>query len=85
MVEISSLTEHLLTECDRKDAFGKCHRCGEAVLKQELPAHITAKECEREWTPTLHTWALPLPSHTPAHTHPGFPDLPAAQPRGLRD
>ncbi|XP_040143740.2 centrosomal protein of 104 kDa isoform X2 [Ictidomys tridecemlineatus] len=45
VVEISSLTEHLLTECDQKDGFGKCHRCSEAVRKEELPRHIKAKEC----------------------------------------
>lgn len=45
VVEISSLTEHLLTECDRRDGFGKCHRCSEAVPKDELPRHIKTKEC----------------------------------------
>ncbi|XP_053431421.1 centrosomal protein of 104 kDa isoform X4 [Nycticebus coucang] len=45
VVEISSLTEHLLTECDKKDRFGKCYRCSEAVLKEELPRHIKAKDC----------------------------------------
>ncbi|XP_008850899.1 centrosomal protein of 104 kDa isoform X2 [Nannospalax galili] len=45
VVEISSLTEHLLTECDKRDGFGKCHRCSEAVPKEELPRHIRAKEC----------------------------------------
>uniref|UniRef100_A0A8D2AFH3 Centrosomal protein of 104 kDa n=1 Tax=Sciurus vulgaris TaxID=55149 RepID=A0A8D2AFH3_SCIVU len=45
VVEISSLTEHLLTECDKKDAFGKCHRCSEAVPKEELPEHIKMKAC----------------------------------------
>ncbi|KAM5160497.1 centrosomal protein of 104 kDa isoform 3-T4 [Callospermophilus lateralis] len=45
VVEISSLTEHLLTECDQKDGFGRCHRCSEAVRKEELPRHIKAKEC----------------------------------------
>uniref|UniRef100_A0A8C0K6W0 Centrosomal protein of 104 kDa n=1 Tax=Canis lupus dingo TaxID=286419 RepID=A0A8C0K6W0_CANLU len=45
VVEISSLTEHLLTECDKKDGFGKCYRCSEAILKEELPRHIKTKEC----------------------------------------
>uniref|UniRef100_A0A8C2V9U8 Centrosomal protein of 104 kDa n=1 Tax=Chinchilla lanigera TaxID=34839 RepID=A0A8C2V9U8_CHILA len=43
VVEIASLTEHLLTECDSKDAFGKCYRCSEAIPKEELPRHIKAK------------------------------------------
>ncbi|KAB1268167.1 Centrosomal protein of 104 kDa [Camelus dromedarius] len=45
VVEICSLTEHLLTECDKKASFGKCHRCSEAVVKEELPRHIKAKDC----------------------------------------
>uniref|UniRef100_A0A8C2MN64 Centrosomal protein 104 n=1 Tax=Cricetulus griseus TaxID=10029 RepID=A0A8C2MN64_CRIGR len=45
VVEISSLTEHLLTECDKRDGFGKCHRCKEAVPKEELPRHLKTKEC----------------------------------------
>ncbi|XP_048206076.1 centrosomal protein of 104 kDa-like isoform X1 [Perognathus longimembris pacificus] len=45
VVEISSLTEHLLTECDKRDEFGKCHRCSEAVPKEELPRHLKAREC----------------------------------------
>ncbi|KAM5323367.1 centrosomal protein of 104 kDa isoform 2-T2 [Glossophaga mutica] len=45
VVEIASLTEHLLTECDRKDEFGKCFRCSEAVLKEELPRHLRTKDC----------------------------------------
>lgn len=48
VVEIASLTEHLLTECDRKDGFGQCGRCSEAVLKDELPSHVRAKDCSRE-------------------------------------
>ncbi|XP_050009161.1 centrosomal protein of 104 kDa isoform X2 [Alexandromys fortis] len=45
VVEISSLTEHLLTECDKRHGFGKCHRCSEAVPMEELPRHIQTKEC----------------------------------------
>ncbi|NWJ02931.1 CE104 protein, partial [Crypturellus undulatus] len=45
VVEIASLTEHLLTECDKKDNFGKCQRCSEALPKDELPKHIKSKTC----------------------------------------
>uniref|UniRef100_A0A5F8GC19 Centrosomal protein of 104 kDa n=1 Tax=Monodelphis domestica TaxID=13616 RepID=A0A5F8GC19_MONDO len=45
VVEIASLTDHLLTECDKRDDFGKCHRCCEAILKEELPRHIKIKAC----------------------------------------
>ncbi|XP_031412489.1 centrosomal protein of 104 kDa isoform X2 [Meleagris gallopavo] len=45
VVEIASLTEHLLTECDKKDSFGKCQRCSEAFPKDELLDHIKSKTC----------------------------------------
>ncbi|XP_072739674.1 centrosomal protein of 104 kDa [Ciconia boyciana] len=45
VVEIASLTEHLLTDCDKKDSFGKCQRCNEALPKDELPKHIKSKTC----------------------------------------
>ncbi|NXX28583.1 CE104 protein, partial [Nicator chloris] len=45
MLEIASLTEHLLTDCDKKDSFGKCPRCREAVPKDELPRHIKSRIC----------------------------------------
>ncbi|XP_048375187.1 centrosomal protein of 104 kDa [Sphaerodactylus townsendi] len=45
VVEIASLTEHLLTECDRKDSFGKCARCCEALPKDELLRHVKGKVC----------------------------------------
>ncbi|NXB46250.1 CE104 protein, partial [Leucopsar rothschildi] len=45
MLEIASLTEHLLTDCDKRDSFGKCPRCREAVPRDELPRHIKSKIC----------------------------------------
>ncbi|NXT93305.1 CE104 protein, partial [Anhinga rufa] len=45
VVEIASLTEHLLTDCDKKDSFGKCQRCSEALPKDELPKHTKSKTC----------------------------------------
>ncbi|MGH0177796.1 UNVERIFIED_CONTAM: hypothetical protein FKN15_075896 [Acipenser sinensis] len=45
VVEIASLMDHLLTECDKKDSFGKCPRCTEAIPKQELTEHVRAKAC----------------------------------------
>ncbi|NXE76319.1 CE104 protein, partial [Cochlearius cochlearius] len=45
VVEIASLTEHLLMDCDKKDSFGKCQRCSEALPKDELPKHIKNKTC----------------------------------------
>ncbi|KFW84953.1 Centrosomal protein of 104 kDa [Manacus vitellinus] len=45
MVEISSLTDHLLTDCDKRDSFGKCQRCSEALPKDELPKHVKSRIC----------------------------------------
>ncbi|NWI55999.1 CE104 protein, partial [Calyptomena viridis] len=45
MVEIASLTEHLLSDCDKRDTFGKCQRCSEALPKDELPKHIKSRVC----------------------------------------
>eukprot|EP00062_Callorhinchus_milii_P012732 gi/632960076/ref/XP_007895989.1/ PREDICTED: centrosomal protein of 104 kDa isoform X2 [Callorhinchus milii] len=45
VVEIASLTEHRMTECDKKESFGKCHRCGEAVMRDELQEHLRVKNC----------------------------------------
>lgn len=45
VVEIASLTDHLLTECDKRDGFGRCYRCSEAVPKEELPRHVKSKDC----------------------------------------
>ncbi|XP_044134196.1 centrosomal protein of 104 kDa [Bufo gargarizans] len=45
VVEIASLTDHLLTECDHKDLFGKCQRCSEAISKDHLLEHVKSKTC----------------------------------------
>ncbi|KAK2490628.1 hypothetical protein MC885_009174 [Smutsia gigantea] len=54
VVEIPSLTEHLLTECDRQDQFRKCWRCSEAVLKEELSRHIKTKGCNHSGATKSH-------------------------------
>ncbi|XP_012425851.5 centrosomal protein of 104 kDa [Taeniopygia guttata] len=45
MLEICSLTEHLLCDCDKRDSFGRCPRCREAVPKDELPRHMKSRLC----------------------------------------
>ncbi|NWY17703.1 CE104 protein, partial [Aphelocoma coerulescens] len=45
MLEIASLTEHLLTDCDKRDSFGKCPHCREAVPRDELPRHTKSRIC----------------------------------------
>ncbi|KFP87409.1 Centrosomal protein of 104 kDa, partial [Acanthisitta chloris] len=45
VVEISSLTEHLLTDCDSRDSFGQCQRCTEALPKDQLAKHTKSRIC----------------------------------------
>ncbi|KAG7472798.1 hypothetical protein MATL_G00112710 [Megalops atlanticus] len=45
VVEISSLNEHLLVECDSKGVFAKCPRCAEAVPREELAEHVRSLAC----------------------------------------
>ncbi|XP_077998414.1 centrosomal protein of 104 kDa-like [Glandiceps talaboti] len=45
VVEIAGLTEHLLTECDKRTQFAKCPRCHEAVEKAQLDRHVHEKSC----------------------------------------
>uniref|UniRef100_H2Z822 Centrosomal protein of 104 kDa n=1 Tax=Ciona savignyi TaxID=51511 RepID=H2Z822_CIOSA len=45
VVEVAGYCGHLLTECDKKDEFGECPRCKEAILKSELDKHVADKRC----------------------------------------
>ncbi|XP_054250967.1 centrosomal protein of 104 kDa [Indicator indicator] len=45
VVEIASLTEHLLSDCDRRDSFGRCPRCSEAIPREDFPRHLRSKAC----------------------------------------
>ncbi|XP_046376699.2 centrosomal protein of 104 kDa-like isoform X4 [Haliotis rufescens] len=45
VVEIASLTDHLLSECESKAMFSKCPRCSEAILKEEYDQHVQEKAC----------------------------------------
>ncbi|NXQ19628.1 CE104 protein, partial [Peucedramus taeniatus] len=45
MLEIASLTEHLLSDSDKRDSFGRCPRCREAVPRDELPRHTKSRIC----------------------------------------
>ncbi|NWT19380.1 CE104 protein, partial [Vireo altiloquus] len=45
VLEIASLTEHMLIDCDKRDSFGKCPRCREAVPREELPRHTKSRIC----------------------------------------
>ncbi|XP_067659383.1 centrosomal protein of 104 kDa-like isoform X2 [Haliotis asinina] len=45
VVEIASLTDHLLSECESHEMFSKCPRCSEAILKEDYDQHVQEKAC----------------------------------------
>ncbi|XP_035500874.2 centrosomal protein of 104 kDa isoform X1 [Scophthalmus maximus] len=45
VVEIASLTEHLLGECESHSKFGQCPRCSEAVATEDLTRHVQGPSC----------------------------------------
>lgn len=46
VVEISSMTEHLLGECESRSMFSQCPQCTEAVLTEDLNTHIQGAACK---------------------------------------
>ncbi|XP_029291473.1 centrosomal protein of 104 kDa isoform X2 [Cottoperca gobio] len=45
VVEIASLTEHLLGECESMSKFSQCPRCSEAVTTEDLSRHVQGPVC----------------------------------------
>ncbi|KAF7648578.1 hypothetical protein LDENG_00154360 [Lucifuga dentata] len=45
VVEIASLTEHLLAECESSSKFIQCPRCSEAVVTDGLTHHLQGPAC----------------------------------------
>ncbi|XP_051950699.1 centrosomal protein of 104 kDa isoform X2 [Xyrauchen texanus] len=45
VVEIASLTEHLLTECERRADFTQCPLCFEALPQDKLTGHAQSTAC----------------------------------------
>ncbi|XP_060738010.1 centrosomal protein of 104 kDa [Tachysurus vachellii] len=45
VVEIASLTEHLLSECEHKADFTQCPHCSEAIMKNKLTEHAQSTAC----------------------------------------
>lgn len=54
VVEVSGLTEHLLTECEAKGNYSRCHRCTEAVLTPELDDHLKSPNCNPNEIQKIH-------------------------------
>lgn len=50
VVEIASLTEHLLGECENRSKFSQCPRCSEAVAAEDLTRHVQGPTCNREFS-----------------------------------
>lgn len=45
VVEIASLTEHLLGECESRSKFSQCPRCSEAMATEDLARHVQGPAC----------------------------------------
>ncbi|XP_023132028.2 centrosomal protein of 104 kDa isoform X1 [Amphiprion ocellaris] len=45
VVEIASLTEHLLGECENRSNFSQCPHCSEAVATEDMTCHIQGPTC----------------------------------------
>uniref|UniRef100_A0A4W6G9A2 Centrosomal protein of 104 kDa n=1 Tax=Lates calcarifer TaxID=8187 RepID=A0A4W6G9A2_LATCA len=58
VVEISSLTEHLLGECESRSRFSQCPRCSEAVASEDLSRHVQGPACNREFCLTLSSHSV---------------------------
>lgn len=41
VVEVATLTEHLLMECEQHEKFIQCSQCSEAVNKEKYQTHLT--------------------------------------------
>jgi hypothetical protein len=45
LVEIKNLTQHRLTECEKKDKFQQCQRCKEAIPIEFYDEHVKNNKC----------------------------------------
>jgi len=50
IIEVSSLNNHLLKECLKKENYRQCKRCKESIYVEQYEAHFTAKGC-MPWKP----------------------------------
>ena len=53
VIEISGVSEHLLTECESSDKFAQCPRCKEAIPKEDLDEHFAEKSCQGNYVFSL--------------------------------
>ena len=66
VIEISGVSEHLLTECESSDKFAQCPRCKEAIPKEDLDEHFAEKSCQGKFTFSLGVLALSVWYHSAA-------------------
>lgn len=45
VIEIETLNQHLLRECDKRAEFRECPRCGESIYSTVYEDHVEAKLC----------------------------------------
>ena len=46
-VEVKNLTQHRLNECSKKDKFGQCPRCKEAIPNELYDEHVKSNKCNK--------------------------------------
>lgn len=45
VIEIATLNDHLLLECERKNNHRECPRCGEAITCKFFEKHVSMEDC----------------------------------------
>nr|CCA24241.1 conserved hypothetical protein [Albugo laibachii Nc14]CCA25878.1 conserved hypothetical protein [Albugo laibachii Nc14] len=45
VIEIATLNDHLLLECERKNNHRECPRCGEAITSKFFEKHVSMEDC----------------------------------------
>jgi len=59
VIEISTLNEHLLTECEMQQNHRECPRCGEAITAKFYERHVSLNDCPPR-APLNHANRCPL-------------------------
>lgn len=60
VVEIATLQEHLLDECEKKSEFSACKVCGDAIEVSKMASHTTEKSCKPGPKPNSTKQRCPL-------------------------
>lgn len=44
IIEVATLNDHLLNECEKRESFNQCSSCADAVMMSDYESHI--KNCQ---------------------------------------